>query len=207
MIRQKIFKTFLAVITMGFIVSCNADNLSEHTKEKTPVLDKHYEVMKEQIQYDKPTLTEFFWLGCGHCFSAEPIVKKWMEEMPELTLELVAVPGGKRWTMDAKVFLTMENFNLDKGEMFNFYHKNKKLPTLKAIIEYFNSKGVTKDDFNKVYNGFKMSTQINKSKILSKKAGAFSTPTFVVNGKYKVLSRAHRSWDDIQNTIKHLSNK
>jgi thiol:disulfide interchange protein DsbA len=48
--------------------------------EETWVEGTHYEVISPPVRTanpDKIELAEFFWYGCGHCYTFEPVVGQW----------------------------------------------------------------------------------------------------------------------------------
>jgi thiol:disulfide interchange protein DsbA len=186
-------------------ISESKENLTTNTS--IPVLNKQYEVIDEPISYSKPTLTEFLWLGCGACYNAEPVVKGWIKNLPHIDLVVHPVPGSPRWTSDARVFHTMNELKVDKKMVFDFYHEKKIPPSSSEIKSFFVSKGIVGDDYDNILKGFKVESLVKNSENLSKRVGAFSTPTFLVNGKYKIISDGHNTWSEIQDTINYLSMK
>src|SRR4051812_20023342 len=56
---------------------------------------------------------EFFWYGCPHCYSLEPVIEAWSKKLPA-DVELRRVPAvfNDRWALDAAIFYTFDSLGL-----------------------------------------------------------------------------------------------
>ena len=56
---------------------------------------KHYQILTETIatrDAKKIEIIEFFWFGCGHCYSLENQLKSWEEKLPsDIDLSLIHI--------------------------------------------------------------------------------------------------------------------
>ena len=55
----------------------------------------HYDVIEPAIRTaspDKIEVAEFFWYGCGHCYTFEPMVQQWKKGLAE-DVEFRGIPA------------------------------------------------------------------------------------------------------------------
>jgi thiol:disulfide interchange protein DsbA len=54
--------------------------------EERWVEGQHYQVLNPPVAVgrgDNVVVTEFFWYGCGHCYTFEPMLTAWGKQLPE----------------------------------------------------------------------------------------------------------------------------
>jgi thiol:disulfide interchange protein DsbA len=58
---------------------------------------------------DKIEIIEFFWYGCPHCYTFEPVLKKWLETLPA-NVEFIRQPAvfSSLWGKHAKAYFVAE---------------------------------------------------------------------------------------------------
>ena len=50
------------------------------------VAGEHYDLISPAIRTSSPgkiEVVEFFWYGCGHCYTFEPLISAWKKDLPE----------------------------------------------------------------------------------------------------------------------------
>ena len=50
------------------------------------VAGQDYQVLANPVKVEKPgkiEVREFFWYGCGHCYSLEPHMQSWLKKLPK----------------------------------------------------------------------------------------------------------------------------
>ena len=111
---------------------------------------------------DKIEVAEFFWYGCGGCYSFEPAINAWAAEAPP-NVRFVRIPG--MWNnvlkIHAQLFYTEEvlvrNGKIEDAEgfrasVFDEYHRRgNRLLNLDAIEQHFARFGVSSEDFQKTW--------------------------------------------------------
>ncbi|MEO0998107.1 MAG: DsbA family protein [Pseudomonadota bacterium] len=156
---------------------------------------------------DKIEVVEVFWYGCGHCFSFDPHIKAWADELPA-DVEFVRLPAVWNETLrrHARAFYTAEVLasagTLERPEAFHdaFFqeiHVNRKpLATdrsLKALFERF---GVPGDAYDNATESFEVDQKVRTAMDLTRRYGVTGVPALVVNGRYLSLSKEIQGWDD-----------
>jgi len=143
------------------------------------------------VDPDKIEVAEFFWYGCSHCYSFEPIVQAWKKTLPE-DVKFRGVPAvwQEKMELHAKAFYAAEVLGvLDTMNTVLFQAMNvdrKPLASEKEIAALFTAHGVSEADFTKAFNSFGVSSQVRQAVSTAKAAQITGTPALVVNGKYHV---------------------
>lgn len=161
-----------------------------------------FAAIEEGVQYQKvltpqPTsgdgkieVLEMFWYGCPHCYHLEPELNAWLEKKPD-DVEFVRLPAvlGPSWELLARGYYTAELLGvLDKihEPLFERIHKqHKPVRNVEELKAFFESQGVSGDDFDKTYNSFAVVTRTNRAKEAHNKYGVTGVPTLIVDGKYR----------------------
>jgi thiol:disulfide interchange protein DsbA len=163
---------------------------------------KHYEVIAEQATA-KPEVKEYFSFYCPACFGYEPKVQALAKQLPAGTeLKKVHVDFLKHATPEiqatlAKAYLVGKN--LGKGNevssaFFKHIHVDRKTfasdDDIKAVVV---ATGVDAATYDKAIKSFTVAGGVKQMKkeqdALSARRVLSSVPTFIVNGKYKILSQ------------------
>lgn len=141
---------------------------------------------------------EFFGYTCPHCYTFEPYLNKWLENKPDY-VKFVRVPMNfqPRWANFQQAYLTAEIMGIADqahSQMFAAIHKeHKPFRTLDAIAQWYaDNTGVDKDAFLSTSDSFILDSKIRKADSMGFKMQITSTPTLVINGKYKAAKRKNR---------------
>ena len=143
---------------------------------------------------DKIEVAEFFWYGCGHCYTFEPMIGAWKKTLPE-DVEFRGSPAMWNTLMElhARAFYTAEVLGvLDQMNLALFQAMNvdgKRLSSEAEIQDLFVANGVTAEDFAKAFKSFGVNSQVNQASARARAAQITGTPAMMVNGKYHVSSR------------------
>jgi thiol:disulfide interchange protein DsbA len=183
------FKRLMLTLSLLLLaMSCSAQEGAA-----TFTAGKHYDVINNQVartaSRDKIEVAEFFWYGCGHCYSFEPLLQEWKKNLPE-DVEFRAIPAIWREVMElhARAFYTAEALGVaDTMHMAIFQAMNvdqKRLQSVGEISSLFEANGVSPADFEKTFNSFGVSSQVRQAVAAAKSAGITGTPSMMVNGRY-----------------------
>lgn len=162
----------------------------------SPALEegKSYQVITPEqptVSGEKVEVVELFSYACPHCYHFEPTIERWLKTKPE-NVKFVRMPVIFRddWAIYAKAYYTAEALGvLDKihGPLFSALHAQKRrIGDEAALMAFFAEQGVSNADFKKVFNSFAVDSKVKRSKELTRRYGINSTPSMVVNGKYRV---------------------
>jgi thiol:disulfide interchange protein DsbA len=159
---------------------------------------------------DQVEVDEFFMHSCIHCFNLEPYVQAWLPNKPDY-INFVRIPTTWNPTvkMHARAFYTAQA--LGKIEemhqpLFREMHVNNNyLETPEAMADFFANFGVSREEFNSVFNGFKVTTDVNRADELGRRYRVDSTPTIIINGKYSTGTGMAGGYDELFELIELLS--
>ncbi len=137
---------------------------------------------------DKVEVREFFWYGCQHCLTLEPIIDHWLKTKPKKALFVRTPAFLPRNTVHAKAFYTFESLGVtDKlhGEFFDAVQiRQQRMADDASVIGFAVKHGVDEKAFTKAYNSFGVDVKVREATMLAQKYGLSSVPTLVVDGRY-----------------------
>ncbi len=150
------------------------------------------------IDDGKFEVVEIFGYTCPHCATFQPLVDAWKAKLPgDVRFTMVPAPFGGHWTPYAKAYYAAEALGvLEKSHdaVFRGLHLDRSLPvqdiTPEAIGAFYAQYGVDAKQFASAMNSFAIDAKLNRAKQFIARSGVESTPTLVVNGKYRVTGRS-----------------
>ena len=164
---------------------------------------------------DKIEVAEFFWYGCPHCYSFEPTINAWAEDMPA-NARFVRIPvvWNTVHELHARIFYTMEvlarNGALADGETFHnavfeeIQTRGNRLTSEDSIRRLFERFGVNAETFDKTWNSFEVDQKLRVAKDLGRRYTIQGVPAVVVNGKYRTGGQEAGSYDAVPAVIDEL---
>lgn len=170
---------------------------SDVVAEENWVEGTHYEVISPGLRTanpDKIELAEFFWYGCGHCYTFEPVIGQWKKTIPE-DVDFRGSPAiwNKNMELHARAFYAAEALGvLETMHPVIFQAMNvdrKRLGSEEEIAQLFAANGVAEEDFTKAFNSFGVSSQVRQANSRARAAKVTGTPSLMVNGKYQISTR------------------
>ena len=165
--------------------------------EEEYVEGTHYELINPAVRTadsEKIEVAEFFWYGCGHCYTFEPVLTQWKKGLAE-DVDFRGSPAiwNAKMEIHASAFYTAEVLGvLDTMHPIIFQAMNvdgKRLSSESEIKELFTANGVAADDFDKAFNSFGVSSQVRQANSRARAAKITGTPALMVNGKYQISTR------------------
>lgn len=163
----------------------------------------HYEVIdKKSSGTVKPEVKEFFSYYCPHCMTFEPLAKSLKEKSKKEGFKFVKshvdflrAAGPEIQFMLTKALVASERLKAPQvnDAIFNYIQKQRAAITSERDIRnIFVINGVDGEKFDKVFNSFAVTSAAKKMKKVqdeySRKGILTGVPTFVVNGKYKIIN-------------------
>ena len=161
---------------------------------------------------DKIEVLEFFWYGCPHCYSFEPLVQKWLSTKPD-NVEFVRVPAVFRpsWKMHARTYYALEIMGITEKmhtKIFSAMHVAKmKLNTFNEMAAFMAKQSVDKEKFTEVYNSFAVENMMRKAIKALKNYNVRGVPAVAVNGKYFITGKTAGDYENLIKIINHLIKK
>ncbi|MDG2273539.1 MAG: thiol:disulfide interchange protein DsbA/DsbL [Halioglobus sp.] len=161
------------------------------------------------VDGDKIQVTEFFWYGCGHCYTFEPMLEQWKKIQPDdVSFRGVPAVWAEKMELHAKAYYAAQTLGvLDTMNPVIFQAMNvdrKPLATQAEIASLFVANGVSEEDFTKAFNSFGVSSLVRQGIATAKSAQITGTPALMVDGKYHVSSRKAGSQADMLKVVDFL---
>lgn len=175
----------------------------------------HYDVINPAIRTadpDKVEVVEFFWYGCGHCYTFEPLVSRWQKNLDD-DVTFVGSPAvwNKPMELHAAMYYTADALGvLDSMHTVLFQAMNvdgKRLASESEIRKLFTDNGVSAEDFNKAFGSFGVNSQVRQANSRARAAKITGTPEMMVNGKYRISIRKAGSQANMLEVADYLIEK
>lgn len=179
-----------------------------------PVEGVHYVRVSDPQPYQpldgKIEVVEVFGYTCGACAAFEPVLENWKQRQPDdVRLTLLGAPFGGYWEPYAKAWYAAESLGVAEAThkaVFEAIHFSRTLPvnnvSTDAIAAFYAGHGADAREFARTMEGFGVSGQMRRARQFVDRVGADSTPTMVVNGKYRVVSGLE--FDDLLRIVDYL---
>jgi len=112
------------------------------------------------IDSSRIVITEFFSYQCPHCFSFDPVLESWADELPDdVVFERVPISiGYQQWVPIAQAFHALRAMGqLEERHMsiFRAIHVNgEQLYDKASIVEWLRDRGIDTDAFSDMYDSF-----------------------------------------------------
>jgi thiol:disulfide interchange protein DsbA len=144
----------------------------------------------------KVEVLEVFWYGCGHCYELDPYLESWKKNKPA-GIEFVRVPviWGPGHKLHAKLFYTLQvlgKLESHHTKVFDTIHRggnlllgNDDASTLKLQRAWAEANGINGADFEREWNGFAVSTAVQRAEQITKRYRVAGVPIMFVDGKYQ----------------------
>jgi thiol:disulfide interchange protein DsbA len=160
----------------------------------------------------KSEVVEFFWYGCPHCYTIEPLVEQWKKTLPpEAVFRPFPAVFNARWGHDAAIFYTFEALGvLDKVHraFFDAIHLDHlRTDDPKALAEWVKSRGIDPKKFDDTMNSFSVQAKVRRAAQLTAAYKIDGTPAFAVAGRYTVSAEQGGSREGMLKTVSYLVDK
>jgi thiol:disulfide interchange protein DsbA len=158
---------------------------------------------------DKIEIIEFFWYGCPHCYSLEPLMVEWLKTLPD-NVEFIRQPAifNSLWGKHAKAYFVAESLGvLDKihEDFFDaVQNKKQKLASEDQLAQFFVAHGVDKTKFHDTFNSFLVDAKVRQAQSMAPRYGITGVPALIINGKYKTsgpIAGSHEEMIKVMNKL------
>jgi thiol:disulfide interchange protein DsbA len=183
--------------------------------EERWVEGQHYQTLTPPVAVGRGSdvmVTEFFWYGCGHCYTFEPMLTAWGKQLPE---EVVLQPSPAVWNdpmrMHAKAYYIAEVLGVKETlhpVIFDAMHvQRKRLVSRLELRDLFEDNGVDPAQFDKAFDSFGVDSQVRQADARARSAKISGTPSLMVAGKYLIETRAAGSQTNMLEIARYLIDK
>ena len=166
-----------------------------------------YEIIKNGQPFEplngKIEVVEVFNYVCPACAAFEPLVVSWKKSIaPDVRFTYVPAAFGGNWDQYVRAFYAAQTMGIlekSHARTYDAIHLENKLKGERGsdsdaeLGAFYAQFGVDAKQFAGNMKSFAVSGKYNKAKQYIVSQGVSSTPTVMVNGKYRVLGR---SFDD-----------
>lgn len=198
-----------AVATEQRIVLAQADTSAARRFE----LGEHYErltpAQPTSSGPDQIEVAEVFWYACPHCYTFDPYLESWKENLPgDVSFVRIPVLWAGIHQLHARIYYTAETLNkLDEmhADIFREIHVNRNgLDNAAAIGSFFGNYGVDAATFDSTFESFAVYTKLQRADELARRYRISSVPTVIVNGKYTTSATMAGSYPILLEVIDEL---
>ena len=182
--------------------------------QKNYIAGTHYTVLDPAFENDNTEqviVYEFFGYKCPHCSNFQTYMKPWHDKLPK-NVKLVRVPVVFQpgWDILAKAYYTAETMGIIEKThqpLFDAIHKQRKnFRSIEDLASWFETEfSVDKEAFLSTANSFMIDSKVRQSNNMMRKMQIKSTPSLVVNGKYKPNVKALGTVPGMLDLVSHLS--
>ena len=176
---------------------------------------EHYQALNPPVAVgrgDDVIVTEFFWYGCGHCYTFEPMLTAWGKQLPE---GAVVKPSPAVWNepmrMHAKAYFIAEVLDVKETMhpvIFDAMHvQRKRLTSRLELRDLFEDNGVDPEKFDRAFDSFGVDSQVRQADARARSARISGTPSLMVAGKYLIETRAAGSQTNMLDIARFLVEK
>lgn len=161
---------------------------------------------------NKIEVVEFFWYGCPHCYSLEPLLEQWKKTLPPDTV-FRAFPAvfNARWAHDAAIFYTFDALGVvDKMHrpFFDAIHRDHlRTDDPQALDEWVKSHGIDPKKFEDTMKSFSVQAKVRRAAQLTATYKIDGTPAFAVAGRYTVSAEEGGSREGMLKAVSYLVDK
>ena len=191
-IKMKKTMQMLALIVLGIF------SLSANAQISRFVEGTHYTKLENPVRTADETkieVIELFWYGCPGCYTFEPLMSHWESSQPtDVDHKRLPAVWDPLTTLHARAFYAAEAIGAMDAihhPFFDEFHlKRNRLHNEVAIRDFFESCGISREDFERTFNSFSVRTKVTQAANKVRDYGVAQTPTMYVNGKYVVTTSA-----------------
>jgi thiol:disulfide interchange protein DsbA len=178
-------KQFLSLAAVA-VTAATFPGLSVHAQEA------RFRTLKAPAPTDaeagKIEVVEFFWFGCPHCYSLEPIINAWAKKQPpDVVFRRQHVPF--REVKHQQLYFTLQAMGQDNEKVLAavfaaIHQQRKRMLDPKEMVEVLAPVGVDAKAFNDAFNSFGVRTRQQRANKLADAYELDGVPAIGVNGKY-----------------------
>ena len=157
-----------------------------------PVEGKDYVKLNQPVTVPgggKVDVVEFFWYGCPHCNTFEPMLDGWIKKLPaDVAFRRAHVSFTAQHETHAKIFYALEasgQFDALHRKVFAEIHQQRKRLDKEAeIVAFVAAAGGDAAKFSDAFNSFGVATKVRQGKQLSDAYKIDGVPAIGVAGRW-----------------------
>ena len=163
--------------------------------------DPGYSELANPLPVENPSkieVAEFFWYGCPHCYTLEPLIEAWIPKLPpDAYFRRIPAAFSQRWALDASIFYSFESLGL-LGKLhrpfFDAIHKDRLMTdNMAALNEWLGNHGVDAKKLDEAMKSFGVQSKVRRAVQLSAASKIDGTPALMVQGRYTISAEQGRT--------------
>jgi thiol:disulfide interchange protein DsbA len=166
---------------------------------------RDYATLKPALPLNDPgkiEVLEFFAWPCSHCYELHPFVQQWAVKLPaDVSFVKAAVSAGfPTWVPAARAYyafeVTGDVYRLDSAVFKAIHEQRVNLFTDANILDWAAKQGVDRAKASAALNSMTVDTKSRQAEANARAARIEGTPAIIVDGKYKLVGAASKSYAD-----------
>lgn len=204
---KKLWLAMAALATLGMASSVQANDFEE---------GEHYEVVSDEAS-DGIEIIDFFSFYCNACYQFQPFSEmlkdEYGDDFKKYQVQFIAPEGMGDTIVRAWATAVILDATDDVAPaVFRQHFGQRNMSnSLEDLEDIFASAGVDREEFEKAYNSFPARSLANRMKREAETFNVRATPTYIINGRYRMKSEAFRDssnfFDDYFELAKYLVEK
>ena len=163
--------------------------------------DPGYTVLAQPLPVENPAkveVAEFFWYGCPHCYTLEPVIEAWVPKLPaDAYFRRIPAVFNERWALDAAIYYAFESLGV-LGRLhrpfFEAIHRDRlKTDNPAALNEWLGRNGVDAKKFDESMKSFGVQSKLKRAAQYSAASKIDGTPALMVHGRYTISTEQGRT--------------
>jgi thiol:disulfide interchange protein DsbA len=157
----------------------------------------------------KIEVAEFFWYGCPHCYSLEPLLEKWIARLPaDVQFQRIPAVFNDNWARDAAIFFTFQALGVLERlhrPLYDAIHRDGlKTGDADARNEWLQKNGVDVKRFDDAFKSFGVRAKVARARQQSLDYRIDGTPALAVQGRYTVSAEQGRTQEGMLGNVDYL---
>lgn len=168
---------------------------------------KHYDVLKVSLPTNLAPVMEFIYFGCRSCYQLVPAIGDWSRSSG---IDVVLTPVHTETQMldEARMFHSFDQMGVlptmyELGYVI-FQTQESKLQGEARVNSFLEQNKVDRERFWEAWSSEGVNRRLQGSALLTKQAGIYKTPSFVVHGKYRIDVDSLTSVEELFELLEYL---
>ena len=134
-------------------------------------------------------VVEFFWYGCPHCNSLEPLLDRWVPRLPaEVSFRKVHVAFGAIHQLHQRMYYTLDEMGalptMHRRIFAAMHQQGRRLATEAEITAFVKENGIDGARFGEVFKSFGVNTKGMRAKQLTEAYKIDGVPSLGIHGRF-----------------------
>lgn len=205
--ENKFLVGVVALALAGVLVAGSFGYVAMTSAKPRFVEGVHYKILDRPYSTQVGQLDDYYWLNCDSCFMFEGLLKSWSKDNSKFSFNKIHATSNDLWLDDAKLDTSLRSIGRPDlvDAFFAMAIKNKGFTKNRGEINTFLAGRSV--DTNKFW--LEYSSPASLAKALdradnSDKVGIRVVPTFVLDGKYKILLGALKNNNELIDIVEFL---